>query len=120
VIVVSLAVHVLAVLALAHLKPSGTTAPVVAIGVCGLFLLGPYSLLAGALTLDVAGKRAAATAAGIVDGAGYAGASLVGVVIGLVSDKYGWSAVFDVIASAGFVAILIAAWWWWSSARRAE
>jgi sugar phosphate permease len=120
VIVVSLVVHVMAVLALAHLKPSGTVAPVVAIGVCGLFLLGPYSLLAGALTLDVAGKRAAATAAGIIDGAGYAGASLVGVVIGLVSDKYGWSAAFDVIAAAGFAAILIAAWWWRMSARRAQ
>ena len=119
VIVVSLAVHVIAVLGLAHLQLEGTTMATAAIGVCGLFLLGPYSLLAGALSLDVAGKRAASTAAGIIDGAGYAGASLVGVVIGGVTDRWGWTAAFDVIAGAGFAAMLLAMAWWWTSARAA-
>ncbi len=119
VIVVSLAVHVIAVLFLAHSNLSNPIVAMLAIGVCGLFLLGPYSLLAGALTLDVAGKRAASTAAGIVDGAGYAGASLVGVVIGGVSHKWGWAAAFDVIAGAGLAAMLLAAAWWWTSARGA-
>jgi MFS transporter, OPA family, glycerol-3-phosphate transporter len=119
VIVVSLAVHVVAVLALAHLKIADPTIATIAIGACGLFLLGPYSLLAGALTLDVAGKRAAATAAGIVDGAGYAAGALVGVVIGGVADRWGWSAAFDVIACAGLAAMIIASLWWRASRARA-
>jgi len=120
VIVASLTVHVGAVLALAHLHIVDSLAAGLLIGVCGLFLLGPYSLLAGAMTLDVAGKRAAATAAGIVDGAGYAGASLVGVVIGGVADRWGWSAAFDVIAAAAAIATLVAAAWWLLSRKPAE
>jgi sugar phosphate permease len=112
VIVLSLVVHVVAVLALAHGGVSDTVTATIAIGVCGLFLLGPYSLMAGAITLDVAGKRAAATAAGVVDGAGYLGASLVGIVIGAVAEKWGWTAAFDVIAGAGAMATLVAAGWW--------
>lgn len=112
VIVASLTIHVIAVLALAHAGVSDAVTATVAIGVCGLFLLGPYSLMAGAITLDVAGKRAAATAAGVVDGAGYLGASLVGVVIGAVAEKWGWTAAFDVIAGAGAAATLVAAAWW--------
>ena len=112
VIVASLSIHVIAVLALAHAGVSDPVVATVAIGVCGLFLLGPYSLMAGAITLDVAGKRAAATAAGVVDGAGYLGASLVGIVIGGVAERWGWPAAFDLIAGAGTAATLVAAAWW--------
>jgi sugar phosphate permease len=111
VIVVSLALHVVAVLVLAHAGVRSVNIAAFLVGVCGLFLLGPYSLLAGALTLDVAGKRAAATAAGIIDGAGYAAATLVGVVLGRVADKWGWPAVFDVISATGGGALLVAAGW---------
>ena len=103
----SLFFHVVAVLVLAHGHLRGTTSAMLAIGACGIFLLGPYSLMAGAIALDVAGTRAAATAAGFIDGAGYLGASLVGVVLGGVAEKYGWSASFDVVALAGFVAMLV-------------
>jgi sugar phosphate permease len=113
-IVVSLTVHVVAVLALAHLSIRDSIVATAAIGACGLFLLGPYSLMAGAITLDIAGTRAAATAAGFIDGAGYAGASLVGVVIGGVAERWGWSAAFDVVAAAGAAATLLAAGWWMS------
>lgn len=78
----------------------------------------PWGNTAGALTLDVAGKRAAATAAGIVDGAGYTAATLVGVVLGRVADRWGWPAVFDVIAATGGGALLLAAAWWARSPRR--
>jgi sugar phosphate permease len=117
VVVVSLAIHVATVLALAHLPLKSPVGATLLIGVCGLFVLGPYSLLAGAMTLDVAGKRAAATAAGIIDGAGYAGAALVGVVLGGVAEKWGWSAAFDVVAAAGAVALALAAGWSIASAR---
>ena len=103
----SLFFHVIAVLVLAHGHLHGTTSAMLAIGACGIFLLGPYSLMAGAIALDVAGTRAAATAAGFIDGAGYLGASLVGVVLGGVAEKYGWSASFDVVALAGSTAMIV-------------
>ena len=115
VVTVSLAFHVLAVLLLAHARLRDPIAATCAIGLCGLSVLGPYSLVAGALTLDVAGKRAASTAAGIIDGAGYAGATLVGVVIGRVADRWGWAAAFDVIAGAAGAATLLAGGWWFFS-----
>jgi sugar phosphate permease len=107
VLVVSLAFHVVAVLVLAHSGIKDTTTAMFAIGACGIFLLGPYSLMAGALALDAGGKRAASTAAGIIDGAGYFGAIFVGIVLGRVSQRWGWPAAFDVVAFAGFLAMLI-------------
>jgi sugar phosphate permease len=107
----SLAMVVALVAVLAH---GGVRSPVVAallIGGVGLFLLGPYSLLAGALALDVSAPRGAATAAGIIDGAGYLGASLAGVVLGGVAERSGWSAAFDVVAGAALLATAITGGW---------
>jgi sugar phosphate permease len=107
----SLSLLVVAVLALAHAPIHDPWLAAGLIAACGLFLLGPYSLLAGALCLDVAGKRGTATAAGVIDGVGYLGASLVGVVIGGVAKRKGWSTAFDVVAAASFVAMLVALAW---------
>ena len=41
-------------------------------------LIGPYSYLAGAISLDFGGKRGGATACGIIDGVGYLGGVLAG------------------------------------------
>lgn len=108
----SLGALLLSVLALAHGRVTDPLGAAGIIGLAGLFLLGPYSLLAGAITLDVAGKRGAATTAGIVDGVGYVGASLAAIVLGSVSKRHGWSAAFDVIAAVTLVALLLAASWW--------
>ena len=110
----SLAALLLAVLALAHAHVTDPLGAAGIIGLAGLFLLGPYSLLAGAITLDVAGKRGASTTAGIVDGVGYVGASLAAFVLGSVSKRHGWSAAFDVIAAATVLAFLLAGAWWWT------
>ncbi len=111
VMTVSLALLVVSILALAH---AGVTSPVVAgLGVAssGLFLLGPYSLLSGAVSLDIAGQRGAATAAGLVDAVGYAGASLAAFVLGSLSKRAGWTAAFDVVAGVSFTALLVAGVW---------
>jgi sugar phosphate permease len=113
----SLGALLVTVLGLAH---GGVTDPLGAaavIGLAGFFLLGPYSLLAGAITLDVAGKRGASTTAGIVDGVGYVGASFAAFVLGSVSKRHGWSAAFDVIAGVTLLALLVAARWWTTSRR---
>jgi sugar phosphate permease len=111
----SLAALLVAVLGLAHAHVTDPLGAAGIIGLAGLFLLGPYSLLAGAIALDVAGRRGASTTAGIVDGVGYVGASLAAFVIGSVSKRHGWSAAFDVIAGVTLVALLLAGFWWRTS-----
>jgi sugar phosphate permease len=111
VMAVSLAMVVALVVVLAHGDVRSPLVAALLIGGVGLFLLGPYSLLAGALALDVSGKRGAATAAGIIDGAGYLGASLAGIVLGGVADRWGWPAAFDVVAVAAFAATTVTGAW---------
>lgn len=112
VMVLSLLLLTVALLALAHTGVTDLRAAMVGAGACGLFLLGPYSLLGGAITLDVAGTKAASTAAGMVDGFGYVGASLAGIVIGKVAQAHGWSAAFDVVAAVSAMAMIVALAWW--------
>jgi len=109
----SLALLVLAVLALAHGRVADPLGAALVVGLAGLFLLGPYSLLAGAIALDVGGKRGAATAAGALDGVGYVGASLSALVLGIVSKRHGWGAAFDVVAGVALLAQFVATAWWW-------
>ena len=118
VMAISLTLLVGAVLVLAHAPTGDTTTAALMIALCGIFLLGPYSLLAGALTLDIAGKRGTAMAAGIIDGVGYFGGSLAGVVLGGMAETYGWSAAFDVVAGAAFVSALVAVGWTFRGTRR--
>jgi sugar phosphate permease len=117
IIAASLAVVVVLVLALAHGNPRQ---PALLIGAIGLFLLGPYSLLAGAIALDVGGKGASATAAGIIDGAGYLGASAAPYLLGLVSERLGWSAAFDVVAVAALISAGVSCAWSLAVARRQD
>ena len=114
----SLAVVVALVPALARGNVREPLAAAMLIGAIGLFLLGPYSLPAGALALDVAGNRGPATAAGIIDGAGYLGATASGSLLGFIADRAGWSAVFYVVAGAALLATLISGRWALAVARR--
>jgi sugar phosphate permease len=111
VMAVSLAVVVVTVLMLGHGGVTGTTANALLIAATGLFLLGPYSLQAGAVALDVAGKRGTATATGIIDGVGYLAGTASGYLLGRIADTAGWSSVFDVIAGVAVLATLVAAAW---------
>ncbi len=122
----SLAMLLVCTLGLAH---AGVSSPIIAtlgVAACGLFLLGPYSLLAGAVSLDVAAAASAAsadgevngatpngaaTAAGFIDAVGYVGASLAAFVLGSVSKRAGWTAAFDVVAGVTFLALLLASTW---------
>jgi sugar phosphate permease len=111
VMTVSLTLLLVSTLALAHAGVSSPLVATIGVAACGLFLLGPYSLLAGAVSLDVAGKRGAATAAGFIDAIGYVGASLAAFVLGSVSKRAGWTAAFDVVAGVTALALLLS-WTW--------
>jgi sugar phosphate permease len=60
----------------------------------GFFLLGPYSMSSGALTLDIAGSRGAGTCTGLIDGIGYLAASSSIYLSGWMSETFGWTSVF--------------------------
>jgi MFS transporter, OPA family, glycerol-3-phosphate transporter len=84
---------------------------IVALAACGLCLLGPYSLIAGALALDIAKGRGAAMAAGMLDAAGYVGGSLSGIILGSLAERSGWGAVFRCLAGAALAGLMVAGIW---------
>lgn len=77
-------------------------------GLCGFFLLGPYSMSSGCLTLDIAGAKGAGSSTGMIDGIGYIGGALASFGAGYLSDKLGWSQVFWVLTACAIMAVLTA------------
>ena len=84
----------------------GSTAIVFLVGAIAFALIGPYSLLAGATSLDFGGDQSAATASGWIDGVGYFGGIISGMGIGEVAQKWGWGAAMGSLAGLCFVASL--------------
>ncbi len=80
-------------------SPRGPIALVAAIAFC---LLGPYSYLAGAISLDLGGKHGGATASGFVDSAGYLGGALAGWGLARASLAVGWRGVFVILAGVAW------------------
>ena len=80
-----------------------------AIGATAFCLLGPYTLLAGAIAMDMGGRKGSATAAGLIDTAGYLGGTLSGFAIGRLAETGGWASVFQLMAAVAGVVVVIAA-----------
>ena len=78
--------------------------PVVMVTAVALLMLGPYSYLAGAISLDFGGKHGSATAAGLIDGVGYLGGVLAGDSMARISLTYGWKGAFSVLAGVAGLA----------------
>lgn len=78
------------------------------LGGCGFFLLGPYSMSSGCLTLDIAGARGAGSCTGIIDGMGYIGGAIASFAAGAMSDYLGWSQVFMVLSGFAVISTLSA------------
>ena len=68
------------------------------IGLVGFLVYGPYSLLAGFLSVEVRGRGYAATVAGLVDGAGYFAGVLSGGFFGYILSKGGYQLGFQTMA----------------------
>jgi OPA family glycerol-3-phosphate transporter-like MFS transporter len=69
-------------------------APVAAaclVGFACMWIFGVHGLLSGTASMDFGGRRAAATAAGLLDGVQYLGSGLVGFGLGALLDRYHWS-----------------------------
>jgi len=82
--------------------------PVMLVAMTGFLLLGPYSYLAGAMSLDFGGKRGSATAAGMIDGVGYLAGWLSGDTVARITVAYGWRNAFLALAVAAVLTALVA------------
>ncbi|HTK82346.1 MAG TPA: MFS transporter [Bacteroidota bacterium] len=60
------------------------------IGVSCLFIFGVHGMLSGTASMDFGGKKAAASAAGMLDGIQYVASGLTGFGLGWILKTYGW------------------------------
>ncbi len=81
-------------------------------GVTGFFLLGSYSLVGGVAALDFGARRTAGTAAGLLDGVGYLGATLAGVGVAEAVKNVGWAGAYGVMAVLAVVGVVICGFLW--------
>jgi OPA family glycerol-3-phosphate transporter-like MFS transporter len=85
-------------------------AALVLVAAVAFLLIGPYSYLAGAISLDFGGKRGGATACGLIDGVGYLfGGVVAGRVVSGMSYTLGWQGVFKMLAAVALVTGAVAA-----------
>ena len=110
VVVSSLVGLVLVLCLFAWLPLEGQTWTALAlIGAVAFFLLAPYTFCSGVLAVKLGGQRGGSTAAGLIDTAGYLGATLAGSGIGRIAQHYGWSTAFGTLAGVAVVTMLVAA-----------
>jgi OPA family glycerol-3-phosphate transporter-like MFS transporter len=92
-------------------KPGPWSAAIILI-VLYFFLNGCHGLLAGTASMDFGGRRAAASAAGMLDGSQYLAGSTVGAGMGALLDRYGWNIwAYTVVPLAVIGAVLMATRW---------
>ena len=96
---------------------NGTGQPVALTGLVAFLILGPYSYLAGAMSLDLGGKSGGATVSGLIDGSGYLGGVLAGDSMARISVAYGWRGAFWTLAAVS-AAMSVAAAVYWRNQRR--
>jgi sugar phosphate permease len=84
------------------------TLPVILVALVAFLLIGPYSYLAGAISLDLGGKLGSATTSGAIDAIGYLGGILAGDGIARVSIAYAWKGVFTILAVVVWFSSLVA------------
>ena len=81
------------------------------IGLCCMWIFGVHGMLSGTASMDFGGRRAAATAAGLLDGVQYLGSGLVGFGLGALLDRYGWAiwpyALLPFCAAGGLLTLLL-------------
>ena len=82
--------------------------PVALVTLIGFLLMGPYSYLAGAMSMDFGGATGAATASGIIDGVGYLAGVLSGDTMARITVQYGWRNAFVALACVCLLTAVVA------------
>jgi len=78
----------------------------------GFTTYGPHVMICATIPMDYASRKAAASAAGFIDGLGYFGASLTGIITGFLVDHYGWNAAFYFWVVGVFLAVVLMSVQW--------
>jgi OPA family glycerol-3-phosphate transporter-like MFS transporter len=99
---------------------AGTWLALLLIGAAAFFLIAPYTFCSGVIAVKFGGQRAAATAAGIIDTAGYLGAVLSGSGIGRIAQAYGWGAAFGALAGVAGLTLGVSLIYWIMEVRRSR
>ncbi len=98
-----------ALLSLGTISPGNQLISVALVGLVAFLIVGPYSFLAGAISLDFGGKKGSGTASGLIDTVGYIGGMLSGDTIARISAGYGWSGTFVALAGVALFTAVTAA-----------
>ncbi len=77
------------------------------IGFCCMWIFGVHGMLSGTASMDFGGTKAAATAAGMLDGVQYVAAGFTGFGLGAILDHWGWD---GHAGTAGHVAVNAPVW----------
>jgi OPA family glycerol-3-phosphate transporter-like MFS transporter len=80
--------QIVSLLALAFARTP--TAAAILVGVSCMFIFGVHGMLSGTASMDFGGKKAAASAAGMLDGIQYIASGFTGFGLGWVLKTYGW------------------------------
>jgi OPA family glycerol-3-phosphate transporter-like MFS transporter len=81
---------------------------VLLVSLVAFLIIGPYSYLAGAISLDFGGKQASGTTSGLIDGIGYLGGIVSGDSMARISVNYGWGGALLVLAVVAFLSSVAA------------
>ena len=112
VVVVMMLLLAVATYAYLPLSTMGRVPNVVGIALVGFLLYGPDSVTSGVAAVDFGDRHAASLAAGFVNGLGSIGGALSGIVVGRMSELYGWEAVFKLFPPMCVVGALMMATMW--------
>lgn len=117
-IVCTMLVIAAALAAILRFVPRGTSEPgdvvatFVLLGGIGFFLYGPHLIMGATLAIDLGGRDASASASGVIDAMGYAGAAVAGVGTAYAHRAWGWDGAFVLWISAAVGAALLMALLW--------
>jgi sugar phosphate permease len=78
-----------------------------AVGLIGFLAYGPYSLLAGVLSVEIRGKAYVGTVSGIVDGVGYIAGILAGQQFGRIVDAGGYRLGFQALSILALLSAIL-------------
>lgn len=92
---------------LPNLTKYGLWPPTIAVALIGFLAYGPYSLLAGVLSVEIRGKAHVGTVAGMVDGVGYLAGILAGQQFGRIVDAGGYTLGFQRLAMLALVSAVL-------------
>lgn len=83
------------------------------LGITGFFLIGPYSFLAGAVSIDLGGRTGSSSAAGLIDAIGYLGGVFAGYGIAKWVSTSGWQFTFYFLAFVALGCCICALVYWY-------